>query len=119
MKVEAGFLRSLLVVLAPPARDRNENSPGERWVAANLPRDVVSAHAGKPDIEKDDLGKERPSLDQGFRTIVGGLGLVSQEIKHGRKHLCPVDVVVDYEDAKTPRNVGLHGPIAATTRPLR
>ena len=99
VEVEASLSGPPLVVFASPTGEGDQDGSAERRLAAELFRDVIAIHAGKPDVQENDVGLERTRRVQGLCAAMGSPRLVAAEFEHFRQADCSVDVVINHQDA--------------------
>src|SRR5262249_26961000 len=95
--VESGFECPLSISGAGISSQRNQKNLGGLLIPPKRSRDVLTVHAGKPDVTYDDIGPERQGqLDSG-RTVVRGFYIVAVECEQCHQGSCSIDMVVDDE----------------------
>ena len=98
--VEAGFL-CLIAVLLLTVTGESDQQPAAEAFLAQLGRDREAVHAGKADVEEDDLGTIVAGGGHRVVPVVGQTDVVPPDRQELAEGLRGIDAVVDHEDAAT------------------
>src|SRR3989449_6197261 len=99
--VEPGLERAALVLLAPVARQGDEEDPAEARLLPQLPGELVPVHAREPEVGEHDIGRERRRRPEGGESVEGHLHLVTPALEHRGEALGRVLMVLHEEDIET------------------
>src|SRR6266545_6410272 len=99
MPIEAGADHAVAILVAAIPGQRDQRQRREVLETAQLPRDLVAARPGQPDVEQHRLRPELLRCGERGRAIVNGPRVVARELQQRDEAVGEVAVVVDDEHA--------------------
>src|SRR5207245_543085 len=99
--VEPGLEGPALVLLAPVARQGDEEDPAEARLLTQPPGELVAVQAREPEVGENDIGRDRRHRPEGGEPVEGHLHLVPPALEHRGEALGRVLMVLHEEDLET------------------
>ena len=119
MMVESGFGRQGSVSALPPAGLSNDRHALEKLILSKCSADLISIHAGQPDIKQDNVRPKFSCRLERLPAIMNQMGLVSDCLKHPAHGLRDVHVIVDDKHLEGLCRLGIGRHLLTIDRGLR